>query len=182
MTDELDRRDSNRAGRPTQRTNDDRGGAATAKRQFVMRTKAMLESDAWRSLDRQDRLMLDAIELAYMNGGWKRAGWRIVTVDEFVAFGMRRNDVGSSRRKLVDRKLIEFRPGGFNKTTHRQMPNEYRPTYVHHGKTEPPDSWRDYKAEKPGRENARVWVQKPSRVANPVPWPSRESATMRSKS
>ena len=63
---------------------------------WIWLTREMLESDAWRSLSRQARLVIDRVMIEHMLHAGTENGNLAVTYADFVAFGCRRGALAAA--------------------------------------------------------------------------------------
>jgi hypothetical protein len=112
--------------------------------QFVKHRRALLESDAWRDLDRRDRhtdrIMIRRLELEHLRHGGRDNGRLQVSKTQFQAMGARRADIPAAKRRLEEHGLIRVDRGG------RRSPDLYHLTYMPVGNDAPEDRWRLWKA------------------------------------
>jgi hypothetical protein len=124
---------------------------------FVMRSAALLESRALRSLSRYARLMLDCFELEHCRHAGKENGYLIVTYNQFVEWGIARRFITRTITELEDAMLlvVEHRGRG---TSGRGDPNLYRLTYLKSKVVpitgspyfvEPTNDWENFKPRPP---------------------------------
>jgi hypothetical protein len=72
-------------------------GAASGP--FVMHTREMIASPAWRVLSLSARRLLDRIEIEMMSHGGPRSNARLpVTHNDFIKYGVRRNSIAPSSK------------------------------------------------------------------------------------
>jgi hypothetical protein len=83
---------------------------------WVWISRDMLESDAWRSMTRAERLVLDRIVLEHMAHGGAENGNLPVTHEDFIKFGVSKNAVAEAIKGVSGRGLaIIIRQGRSSK-------------------------------------------------------------------
>jgi hypothetical protein len=126
-------------------------GAATGP--FVMHTREMFMSAAWRVLSLSARRLLDRIEIEMMSHGGPRSNCRLpVTYGDFIKYGVRRNSIASALREVMALGFLEKTEQGRGGNVAYRKANRFRLTY-HNFKEdpdgevlyEPTNEWRRFK-------------------------------------
>jgi hypothetical protein len=112
-------------------------------KQFVPHRRALLESDAWRDLDRRDRhtdrIIIGRLELEHLRHGGRDNGRLRVSYGQFIEAGARRQDIPLAKRRLEEHGLIRVESGS------RRSPDYYWLTYLPVDNAAPVDDWRLWK-------------------------------------
>jgi hypothetical protein len=96
---------------------------------FVQKSVALLESRAMRGLSRHAHLMLLRFEVEHCHHAGKENGYLIVTYDQFVEWGIRRNDIKTTLDELARARLLVVEHKG--RARHGDGdPSLYRLTYL----------------------------------------------------
>jgi hypothetical protein len=88
----------------------------------------MMQSDAWRDISINDRRMLDRLESENMSHGGYENGNLVVTYDQFVAAGIRRESIHKTIAHLECLGWIEVMRGGYRGFA-RSWPHRFRLTH-----------------------------------------------------
>jgi hypothetical protein len=119
----------------------------------------MMRSDAWRDMSINARRMLDLLEIEHLTHGGYENGNLVVTYNQFVAGGIRRESIFATIAELEGLGWIEV-ARGFSRGFARSVPHRFRLT---HRRTriipeigapylvQPTDDWRRYHSEKSDR-------------------------------
>jgi hypothetical protein len=126
-------------------------GAASGP--FVMHTREMIASPAWRVLSLSARRLLDRIEIEMMSHGGPRSNARLpVTHNDFIKYGVRRNSIAPALREVVALGFVEITVQGRGGNAAFRKASQFRLTY--HAFKEDPDGevlyeptneWRRFK-------------------------------------
>jgi hypothetical protein len=120
---------------------------------FVMHTREMSLSPAWRVLSLSARRLLDRIEIEMMSHGGPRSNGRLpVTHDNFIKYGVRRNSIAPALREVVALGFVEITEQGRGGNAAYRKASKFRLTY-HPFKEdpdggvlyEPTNEWRRFK-------------------------------------
>jgi hypothetical protein len=90
-------------------------------------TPEMMRSDAWREMSINARRMLDLLELEHMAHGGREKGNLMLTFNQFVRAGIRRESIAPTMAELERLGWIEVYRGGYRGFA-RSMPNRFRLT------------------------------------------------------
>lgn len=113
---------------------------------FVPHRQDMLASEAWAELSIVDRRVLDRLELEHMSHAGTENGNLPCTFDDFAAFGIRRQSIGASLKRLHRLGLVRITEQGRGGNAEWRKASRYRLTYIG-AKGEPPtDDWRRYRS------------------------------------
>ena len=97
---------------------------------FVMHTREMFISAAWRVLSLSARRLLDRIEIEMMSHGGPRSNGRFqVTYGDFTKYGVRRNSIASTLREAVALGFVEITQQGRAGNAAYRKANQFRLTY-----------------------------------------------------
>jgi hypothetical protein len=119
---------------------------------FIIHTREMRESPAWRALPANARLILDRLELELMRHGGFENGNLAVPYSDFVETGLRRNSIAPAIRQLSELGFIRVSQGK-RSISHYRACSLYRLTHVLSRKTgekhnlEPTNEWRRIKSD-----------------------------------
>jgi hypothetical protein len=125
-------------------------GAASGP--FVMHTREMFMSPAWRVLSLSARRLLDRIEIEMMSHGGPRSNGRLpVTHSDFIKYGVRRNSIAAALREVVVLGFLEITVQGRGGNAAYRKASQFRLTY-HQFKEdrdgevlyEPTNEWRRF--------------------------------------
>jgi hypothetical protein len=119
----------------------------------------MMQSDAWRDMSVNARRMLDLLETEYLMHGGYENGNLIITYDQFVAGGIRRESISATIAELERLGWLEVTRGlyrGFARSTPHRFRLTHRRTRVRPERgtpylVEPTHDWRQYRSEEPKR-------------------------------
>ena len=92
---------------------------------WVWLTRELLESDAWRSMSRASRVVVDRIMLEHMAHAGTENGNLVVTYADFVKFGVRRESLPAAIADATDRGLITITEKGRASTGVDRWPSRY---------------------------------------------------------
>jgi hypothetical protein len=92
---------------------------------WVWLTREMIESEAWRSLSRVARLVIDRVILEHMAHAGTENGSLVVTYSDFVKFGIRRGSVKAGIVEAVERGLIVVTEKGRASVGPERRPSKY---------------------------------------------------------
>lgn len=96
---------------------------------WVPLTVELLSSDAWRSRSRNCIRLIDRLMIEHMAHAGQMNGALIVTYNQLVEFGIRRNDVKRSIEEAAVFGLLDVtEQGGFKGSS--KLPNRYRLTFL----------------------------------------------------
>lgn len=140
---------------------------------FVMHTREMFMSPAWRVLSLSARRLLDRIEIEMMSHGGPRWNGRLpVTYGDFIKHGVRRNSIAPALREVVALGFVEITDQGRGGNAAYRKASKFRLT--HHPFKEDPDGevlyeptneWRRFKT----IEEAEAVAAKAKRAVPPCP-------------
>ena len=103
--------------------------AALGKRGFVVHTRDLLESVAWRTLPLHAMRVLNCLELEHLAHAGKENGYLVRTYDQFVAYGVPRQYVKPALDENVARGLLQItHTGGY--CGGGKNPSTYQLTYL----------------------------------------------------
>lgn len=108
---------------------------------FVMHTRELLESPAWRVLTGAAHSVLARIEIEHMHQGGQLNGQLIVTFDQFERYGVHRHAIAPAIRELEALKLIERTQVGRGGNAEYRTPNWFRLTYLKTTNEPPTNEW-----------------------------------------
>jgi hypothetical protein len=108
---------------------------------FIMHTREMIASPAWRVLSLSARRVLDRIEIELCRHGGKDNGRLPVTHQNFEDYGVHHDGVGPAIRELEWLGFIEVTQRGTAGKAEQRRPNLFRLTYVKSFGEEPTDEW-----------------------------------------
>jgi hypothetical protein len=119
----------------------------------------MMRSDAWRDISVNARRMLDLLEIEYLAHGGYENGNLVMTYDQFVAGGIRRESISATIAELERFGWLEVTRGlyrGFARSTPHRFRLTHRRTRVRPEigmpyLVEPTHDWRQYRSEEPKR-------------------------------
>lgn len=97
---------------------------------YVMRSLAMMTSPAWRALSRNDKGVLEALEIEHMKHGGTRNGRLVQTYDQLAKFVSKRQGINQSLMRLEALGFIEVKRAGYVRPGAVRPANRYRLTYV----------------------------------------------------
>jgi hypothetical protein len=116
---------------------------------WVPRRLEMLQSPAYRSLNRIDLLVLARLEIEHMLKRGKANGELICTYLDFEAYGIRQSSVNAGLRRLAQAGFLERTERGWRSAGADKRPAKYRLTYLPTLKgdsvVDPTDEWRHFK-------------------------------------
>jgi hypothetical protein len=110
--------------------------------QFAPRTIEMMMSPAYRSLNLTERRILDRLEIELARHGGKDNGKLVVTYEQFIEYGVRKDSITLGLRKLVTTGFIEVTEKGRAGTGPWRRPNKIRLTYRPAFGNPPTNNWR----------------------------------------
>jgi len=90
----------------------------------------MLQSPAWRLLNRAERRVLERMEIENMRGRGKENGSLICTYDNLVEYGIRRPSIARAIRAVTTAGFIEITQRGWRSAGTNRRPAKYRLTYL----------------------------------------------------
>jgi hypothetical protein len=112
-----------------------------AKPQFIMHTRVLRESAAWRAMSGDARMLVDLIELEHLRHGGQDNGRLPVTFADMRKRGFRhRRKCVHAIRELEILKLAEVVHGCGGRGGHR-APNLFRLTYLPANRRDPTNEW-----------------------------------------
>jgi hypothetical protein len=128
-----------------------KNGAASGP--FVMHTREMFRSPAWRVLSLSARRLLDRIEIEMMSHGGPRSNGRLtVTHGDFIKYGVRRNSIAAALREVVALGFLEITVQGRGGNAEFRKASQFRLTYQKFKEDpdgevfyEPTDEWRRFR-------------------------------------
>ena len=103
-------------------------GAAYSGR-FAGRLVEMLESPAYRVLSLAAHRVLSRIEIENVRHAGQENGNLVVTYEQFIAYGVGRNEIGPAIRELGALGFIEVTARGVAGNADQKAPNKFRLTY-----------------------------------------------------
>jgi hypothetical protein len=92
---------------------------------WVWLTRELIESEAWRSLSRAARLVIDRVILEHMAHAGTENGNLIVTYDDFEKFGIRRGTLKDAISQAAERGLIVVTEKGRASSGPHRWPSKY---------------------------------------------------------
>jgi hypothetical protein len=92
---------------------------------WVWLTRELLESDAWRSMSRAARLVVDRVMVEHMAHAGTENGNLVVTYADFVKFGVRRESLPGAIADAAARGLITVTEKGRASTGPDRWPSRY---------------------------------------------------------
>src|SRR5215470_12235059 len=99
------------------------GRGAAYSGQFAGRLVEMLESPAFRVLSRAAHLTLARIEIELGHHGGNENGQLVVTYEQFVAYGIGRNEIGPAIREIEALGFIQVTERGVAGNADQKAPN-----------------------------------------------------------
>jgi hypothetical protein len=136
------------------------------KSQFIMHTRALRDSPAWRAMSGDAHKLLGLIELEHMRHGGQKNGDLVVTYADMAKYGL-------GHFRICARAVREIEVLGLAEVTHGRAgnrefrePNRYRLTYLPANGKPPSDEWREIKT----IEDAKARLQSIRRRRKPSPW------------
>jgi hypothetical protein len=113
-----------------------------AKPQFIMHTRALRESAAWRAMSGKARMLIDLVELEHLRHGGQDNGRLIVTYANMRKRGLgHRRTCAHAIRELEILRLAEVTHGRAGQGGHR-APNLFRLTYLPANRRDPTNEWQ----------------------------------------
>lgn len=153
---------------------------------YVQIRRAMLESDAYKSLGKVEMKILARIEIELMRHAGKDNGRLICPYDDFKDYGIRRKSIASGLRNLSTVGLLDITRRG--RRSSRCNPHNYRLTYLHSydengNKIGPTDEWKKYRARPRKRRSAQNTrgENAPCSGGESAPWSGGKNATVRNQ-
>jgi hypothetical protein len=135
-------------------------------KQFIMHTRALRESPAWRAMSGDARKLLDLIELKHMRHGGQKNGDLIVTYTEMAEYGLGHRRIRARAvREIEALRLAAVTHGRAGNREFRE-PNRYRLTYLPANGSPPTDEWRQIKT----IEDAKAKLQSVRRQRKSSAW------------
>jgi hypothetical protein len=132
---------------------------STIKESFVVHTKEMRESWAWRLLPDIGRRILDRIELEHMRHAGTGNGQLVVSYSQFEEWDIRRQSIPLGIRQTVALGFLQVPRKGYRTTAGFKAPSLYRLTYVFNADARtggiPTNEWRRHAHERDAREALR---------------------------
>jgi hypothetical protein len=110
---------------------------------YVKHRREMLESPAWRCLTLSAHRVLERLEIEHMRHAGQDNGKLIVTYNDLVAFGLKRDSIAPAIRLLVEIGLIQITQRGWRLAVHGR-PAKYRITYLEAFGKAPTDDWKTF--------------------------------------
>lgn len=104
--------------------------AAQLNGPFVMHSLAMRSSRAWAALSDNGRRLLDRIEREHMEHGGADNGELVVTYNDFVTAGLRRQTVSKAIHQAEALGFIKVERRGYMRGQPSMLPNRFLLTYV----------------------------------------------------
>lgn len=116
---------------------------------WVWFTRALLESDAFRSLSRPALLCLFRVILEHMAHAGTANGALVVPFDDFAKYGVRRKSVAGALAELQERGLITKVVAGGRAFGSARVPNRYRLEWLPSSDGTPArNGWKSWRATK----------------------------------
>lgn len=116
---------------------------------FIAHRNDVLASDAWASLSLAARRVLDRLEIEHMAHAGNENGNLIVTYDQLVTFGIRRQSIRPAIGDLVAAGLVEITHIGRGGNAAYRDASRYRLTYLPTTKAAASDDWRRFTPSRP---------------------------------
>jgi hypothetical protein len=112
------------------------------KGQFSARLIEMLESPPFQALSLSARRVLDRLEIELGHHGGQDNGKLPVTFDDFVRYGINRQQIAPAIRECAVLGFLEVTARGRAGNAEFRTPNKFRLTYVYAAGTSPTHDWR----------------------------------------
>ena len=104
---------------------------AAAHEGFVIHSKKMRESEAWKALGTVDWRVLQRLELEHMEHGGAENGKLIVTYGQFQSIGIRRQSISLALRRLAHLGFLRVTREGYRTEKGQHVPSTYFLTYLY---------------------------------------------------
>ncbi len=97
---------------------------------WIWLTRDLLESEAWRSLSHAGMGVVFRVMLEHMAHAGTENGNLVVTYDDFVKFGIRRQSINAAIREAIERGFIIVTVQGRASVGEARWPNRYALTWL----------------------------------------------------
>lgn len=117
---------------------------------WVWLSREMLESEAWRSLSRASRLVIDRVILEHMAHAGTMNGSLAVTYSDFTKFGIRRQSLKGAITDAVTKGLLIITVKGRPSTGDDRWPTRYALGWLPmYDGTAPSNRWKQWTKDRP---------------------------------
>lgn len=110
---------------------------------FIMHSRELLASDAWRTQSIHGRKLLNFLEIEHMNHAGTENGNLHATYKQLEAFGINSRFIPKAIKETEARGLITVERGA-RKSLNESFPNKFRLTYVKHYAVNPKNNCKYY--------------------------------------